>query len=278
MNFRLVLYRSAAISAPWALADQLYILTRGGHPTLQGFTSQFLGTLFLTLVFGPLAQRLPWPFKQRAAVLWATMFTVQSFSTHLELYFFATLPLQQIVLSGLAGLFRTMVMASIVTWLFPAPFENASVKADLRVLLQSRRPVSWVWRLSLAEIVYVVTYFVFGAIAFQYTRPYYTDPAFGLNLKLPENPLVFKIELIRSLIYILTALPLIAGLRLEKFSMAILLGLVLWVGGGLAPLAAYYNWPVALRFYHTVESLFQNFTTGFILVYLLGKPRSQPRI
>ena len=59
--------------------------------------------------------------------------------------------------------------------------------------------------------------------------------------------------------------------------MAILIGLVLWVGGGLAPLVAYYHWPVPLRFYHTVEILTQNFTTGFILVYLLGR-RGQPRL
>jgi hypothetical protein len=271
-----VLYRGAAVAVSWALAEQLYAFARGEQPMLLGFSSQFLGTLFLTLVFGPLAQRLPWPFQQRAAFLWATIFTIQSFSTHLELYFFSNLPLQRIVISCVTGLFRTLILAGIITWLFPSPVENAAANTDLRALFRSRRPFSWVWRLALADIVYVFTYFVFGAIAFQYTRPYYTDPAYGLNLKLPENALVFKIELIRSLIYILTVLPLIAGLRLGKFSMAILIGLVLWVGGGLAPLVGYYHWPVALRFYHTLEILSQNFTTGFILVYLLGKP-VQPR-
>ena len=105
-------------------------------------------------------------------------------------------------------------MAWIVARLFPPPIENADVASDLRALFQSRRAISWIWRFSLADIFYVFVYFVFGAIAFRFTGPYYLDPAYGLNLKLPENPLLFKLQLLRSLIYILTTLPLIAGLRL----------------------------------------------------------------
>ncbi|MBI2679826.1 MAG: hypothetical protein HYX25_02325 [Candidatus Solibacter usitatus] len=266
-----MLLRSAAIAVAWALADQLYAFAGGEHPTLQGFASKFLGTLFLVLVFGPAAQRLPWPFQQRAAVLWATIFTVQTFSTHLEAYYFIDWPLRRIVTSGVAGFFQALIMAWIVARLFPPRVEDATVQSDLRALFQSRHLISWIWRFALADIFYVFTYFVFGAIAFRFTGPYYLDPAYGLNLKLPENPLLFKLQLLRSLIYILTMLPLIAGLRLKKFYMAILIGLVLWVGGGLAPLVAYYHWPVPLRFYHSVEILSQNFTTGFILVYLLGR-------
>lgn len=111
------------------------------------------------------------------------------------------------------------------------------------------------------------------ALAFHFTRPYYTDPAYGLNLRLPNPGLVLKLEVVRGFMYVLTAYLLIAGVRRKRRQLALLVGLVLFVLGGLSPLVSAWHWPMALRFYHAVEIFLQNFVTGFLLVYLLSAPK-----
>jgi hypothetical protein len=212
---------------------------------------------------------LPWPLRQRIAALALAVFAISKINTVLELFFFSTHSIQLLVGHLLVGMFSVLLMCFLVCYSFPPPFVASTVKADLAAMFSRRRALSWVLRLFLAILTYVITYFVFGAIAFKYTYPYYTDPAYGLNLKLPEPGVVLKLQFFRSFIYLAVCLPLIAGLPLRKLQIAIYIGLLLFVSGGLTPLLSTHEWPMALRFYHTVEILFQNFTTGALFAYLL---------
>ena len=84
--------------------------------------------------------------------------------------------------------------------------------------------------------------------------------------------LVFLVPLqvVRGFIFVLVVFLVVSGLRLAKAKQALLIGMGLFILGGLTPLVAAEVWPVALRFYHTVEIFFQNFTAGAVLAYLLG--------
>jgi hypothetical protein len=267
------LFRGLLVAFAIAVGEGVSEMVAKGNISGAGLVTTFLGAVALTWVFAWLSTSLRWPFSQRFIALAVAIFVIAKLNTGLELFFFSTQSTAKLVTYELIGLAKSVLYAWLIAYFFHPSDEDASIKSDLQRLFVSRGIVSWILRLSVADIVYVLTYFVFGAVAFKFTRPYYTDPSYGLNLKLPAVGLVFKLQFLRSLIYIIVTLPLIAGLRLRKPTMAVLIGLVLFVAGGLTPLLANQEWPAALRFYHGVEILSQNFTTGFLFVYLLAASR-----
>lgn len=271
INLRRWVYRSLGIAVVVALGEQLLAFATGDMSTLGSFVNRFLGALSLTLVLAVISYKLPWSLIERCLAITSALFAIAQINIGLELLFFSSFPPRQIFLYWAVGLLKGLAFALVVSLLFPPPRQTATVWADLVGLFSSRSLPAWLLRLSLAELSYVITYFVFGAIAFHYTRPYYTDPAYGLNLKLPEVGVVLKLQFLRSFIYLMAALPLIAGLRLRKLQQGILIGLLLFVAGGLAPLVSNQGWPAALRYYHTLEILSQNFVSGFLFALLLHR-------
>ena len=270
-SFKQVLLRSIVLAIVYLLVHQGYHVAQGSVLTLDGIVGVFLGGLFLALVLGTVAGHLVWSMGRRVVALWAVLLLVANFSLMLELCFFSTFPLSTILKNTWVGSTESLVLALAIGLLFPPVYEEVTVGDSVRRLLSQRSWVSWVGRSGAGAVLYVVTYFVFGAIAFHFTRPYYTDPAYGLNLRLPSSGLlILKLEVVRGFIFVLAAYLLIGGVRLKRRQLAVLVGLVFFVVGGLSPLVSVQNWPIALRFYHTVEIFFQNFVTGFLLVYLLG--------
>jgi hypothetical protein len=266
------IYRSLALALVVPLCEQSLAFATGDVASWGSFLNRFLGSFPLTLVLALLSYKLPWSLIERCAAITAALFAVAQINIGLELLFFSSFPPRQIFLDWGVGFLKSLILALVVSLLFPPPRQAATIWVDFLGLFSSRRLSAWLVRLPLAELSYVVTYFVFGAIAFHYTRPYYTEPSYGLNLKLPDPGVVLKLQFLRSFIYLATALPLISGLRLRKLQKGILIGLLLFVAGGLAPLVSYPHWPALLRYYHTLEILSQNFTSGFLFVLLLDRP------
>ena len=122
---------------------------------------------------------------------------------------------------------------------------------------------------------YVLYYLVFGAITYQFfTKDHY-----------PEGPqtvarlgvwLFWGIQLARGVLMTLAVLPVILTLRMRRWHAAVVVGLLIWILGGLALLVV----PNELmggrqRLIHTVEIFTQNFPLGVTAVLLL-RPRSKP--
>jgi len=273
-NGRQVVLRSVALAIAYLVVRQGYQLMRGDTLTLDGIVGAFLGGLFLSLVLGTTAGHLFWSMRRRVAVLWAVLMLVATFSPLLELHFFSTIPLSTILQGVSVRSAGDLALALALAFLFPPLREDITFRGSFGNLLSQRSWFSWVGRSGVGTVLYVVAYFVFGTLAFHFTRPYYTDPAYGLNLHVPSSGLlVLELEVVRGFMYVLTAYLLIAGVRLKRRQLAMLVGLVLFVLGGLSPLVSAWHWPMALRFYHTVEIFLQNFVTGFLLVYLLSAPK-----
>lgn len=119
---------------------------------------------------------------------------------------------------------------------------------------------------------YVVYYLIFGAITFQFfTKGFYPHAqeqvaAMGLWF--------WGYQLARGLIMTLAVLPIIYTLRLPRWQAALVVGLVVWIVGGAAPLLV----PNALmiapqRYMHIVEIMTQNVSLGITAVLLL-RPRT----
>ncbi|PYT63329.1 MAG: hypothetical protein DMG35_04465, partial [Acidobacteria bacterium] len=74
----------------------------------------------------------------------------------------------------------------------------------------------------------------------------------------------------------LAVVPVIRTLRMKRWHSAVVVGLIIWIAGGLAPLVV--PNPImgaTQRFIHIVEIFTQNFSLGFTAVLLL-RPRPKP--
>jgi len=125
---------------------------------------------------------------------------------------------------------------------------------------------------AVSGLTYVLYYLVFGGITYQFfTKSYYPD---GPQLVARLGLWFWGIELARGILMTLAVVPVIHTLRMKRWHTAIVVGLLIWILGGLAPLVA----PNELmgptqRLIHTVEIFTQNFPLGVTAVLLL-RPRS----
>jgi len=122
----------------------------------------------------------------------------------------------------------------------------------------------------LSAIAYVGYYMVFGAITFQlFTKKYYPHAAEQFAAL---GNWFWVYQLGRGLLMVLAVLPIIYTLRLTRRKAALLVGILVWVVGGLAPLVVPNTTMVtAQRYEHIVEIFTQNFSLGVTAVCLLRR-------
>jgi len=226
----------------------------------------------LALVMLPVALYGPWRGRTLFALIWWTVFYVGTLSTQIESYVFTELPLSTLRTAVLEDFVSALVLAGLMVSLLG---KGAPLKESPKVPQTRWLSFSWAWRLLLCAVVYLFLYLVVGGITYEmFTKPFYQDPS--LPLKSGENIDLFStlmpLQLVRGGLLAVAVFPLVRGLQVRRRTRAIILGLILWIVGGLAPLLlpnAYL--PSTLRLYHAVEIFFQNFPFGVAIVRLLGK-------
>jgi len=143
---------------------------------------------------------------------------------------------------------------------------------DSAYSVKLRAPLSLIAMVLVAGLVYVACYLVFGGITYQFfTKQYYPDAE---KLVAPLGIWFWVIQFSRGILMALAVLPVIGTLRMSRLNSAIVVGLIVWVAGGLALLIPP-NPMMGLtqRFIHTIEILTQNFPLGFAAV-LLMRPKA----
>ena len=245
-----------------------------GSGGVVGGVSAFMAFYLLTCVLGVISASVRWRLGARTATLFVLIFGVMTLGTGIELQIFSTTEAETISLYFVNGLWQQAIYAFVIAWHFRPDQEEAFEGAFRRHWMQ-RTPVQWFLRIALAMFLYILLYFVVGAVAYQFTGPYYNDLSNGLELTIPGLDLILQVQVLRSFLYVLSLSSVIAGFAGSKKRLAFLAGTVLFMLGGFTPLLAQQEWPAALRFYHTVEILLQNFPAGWIMVYLL-KPSGIP--
>jgi len=138
------------------------------------------------------------------------------------------------------------------------------------VTVQARAVTSVAPMVLLSALSYVLYYFIFGAITFQFfTRKYYphaTEQVAALG------GWFWGYQLARGLLMVLAVLPVIYTLRLPRWKAALVVGLLVWIVGGAAPLLVPNSGMVTLqRYEHIVEIFTQNFSLGVTATLLLRR-------
>lgn len=174
-----------------------------------------------------------------------------------------SLPLQ-LLPQGLVGL----LVAGVAVALLRRDGPDASVA-------EPERGVGW-WavRLAATTSVYVVAYFVTGAITYVLvTGPYYKLHAGGLTT--PALPVVLGLALLEGLLLTLGTIPLVRRLAGTRWARRLSAGLVLSILGGVVPLVQATNLPDVIRVASAIEILFQKLPLGVAIAAFLGPERDQ---
>lgn len=120
----------------------------------------------------------------------------------------------------------------------------------------------------LAAFSYLVYYEIFGAITYQFfTKGFYPHAAEQVA---SMGAWFFGYQIVRGLVMTLAALPVIYTLRLPRWQAALIVGLLVWVIGGAAPLLVPNEMMGATqRYIHIGEIFTQNFLLGVTATLLL---------
>jgi hypothetical protein len=139
----------------------------------------------------------------------------------------------------------------------------------------------WIWKLAAIAAVYIILYWGAGYfIAWQNPelRAFYGQPGEALPFfthtsnTLRHDPMLFPLQILRAMLWVLCALPVIRGSRVSPLWTALLVGLLFSVPQNLGQLLANPLMPVAsVRLSHMIETASSTFILGPLVVWLLHR-------
>jgi hypothetical protein len=126
-------------------------------------------------------------------------------------------------------------------------------------------------RTILAFAAWPLIYMIFGAMIAPIVLPYYEGGVIP-GLHIPPLPTILGVQLVRSLIFLASSLPLILFWKGSRRSLWLALGLAHAVAVGLFGMVAATALPAVLRVTHSAEITCDSFAYAGLLVLLFAAP------
>ncbi len=218
----------------------------------------------------PLALRLSGGFAFRWLALPLFAWVAYALNTYLEARIFSPVyatPFELIAGAG-ACLLATATLAALFR---PAP--PRSLAEDAPAFWRQFGPAGWAWRLVVAWLAFPLIYLIFGMIVAPVVTPYYQADA---NLTIPGFDVILPTLALRSGLYLLSILPLLAAWRGSRLGLAAALGLALFVLAGGGPLLVATWYAPALRVAHSIELLGDALVYSGLLALLVVRKSQAP--
>jgi hypothetical protein len=231
-----------------------------------GFAWWWLAGIVLAGAFFPVAVFGPAKTLAQFAVLASVLMVVSVFCTWTEALLFLPLPeMREHPLQSLFGPAFLYVTAAVVLALLARTLKLTRPQGEP---VEHRTIPFAVVMVFLCGIAYAIYYLIFGAITYQYfTKQYYPD---ATQLVANLGVWFWPLQIGRGLLMTLAVLPVIYTLRMKRWHAAIVVGLIVWVAGGLTPLIPPNPFMGApQRFIHVIEIFTQNFSIGVTAALLL---------
>jgi hypothetical protein len=241
-----------------------------------GAAAALLAVCFLiTIVLTHLVVRSRWAGWQLIATVFLVFYGVMSFMPQIEsVVFLTSLPSGMLPRLFLMGVFTAApfaVLAVLILGKRKAVAED--VASNARLIMPTNE---WAWKLALIAIAYVVLYFSFGYyVAWKNSavREYYggSDPGSFLaqmSTVLRNTPWLIPFQMLRAVLWVAIALPVIRMLKGRWQETALALGLLFAVTNAQLLLPNPYM-PEAVRMTHLIETASSNFIFGFLIGWLL---------
>lgn len=246
-----------------------YCLIGGLPVTIAALGAGHLGWFYLSGVvlaasfvpfacFGP--RSIPAQFLRIAPVL----LLVTVFCTWTEAFLFVPAIRQHAYRDLVSGIVMYLIVAAVLA----ALGRLLDLNRSFEIPLPRRGPLSVVLLLLACGVAYAFYYLVFGAITYQFfTRQYYPDAE---KLVAPLGLWFWALQIGRGVLMAAAVAPFIYALRMKRWHAALVVGLLVWIAGGAAPLLVPNAFMVtSQRLIHIVEIFTQNFSLGVTAVLLL---------
>ena len=235
------------------------------RPTWENGAVWLLSGILICLSLSPFILRSTWSRLNTILAVWAVLVFVRAIGLGIEGYLFTRTEAAAAVVGAAVGVLTGLLVA----WLLVAALWNPA-PAPASQSLQTRPIGSWIWRILLVGVAYVVLYLVTGsANALLYTRSFYeNNPAYALTL--PAVGAIFLALLIRGPLFGLGSFFIARTADLRGEHAWLWLGLLLFVVGGLSPYieTTFRNMPLGFNLATLMELFLQNFFTGVVAARL----------
>ncbi len=210
-----------------------------------------IGSFVLAIGVGPLARRIRAGDWVRCLMVAGLTYVCLGLNT----------PIEAAIFTNLGGM-QTMVVFSLLPCLFfggvTALLFKPSGKAEpfgrqVSHFFSGRSAQKWAWRFVAAICAFPVVYWTFGMMVAPWVIEYYKQGQFGLTL--PSTGVIILVQLLRSSLFFLAALPILIVWSGSRRQLTVLLGIAFFVLVGLfGMIQAYWLGPVLLVL-HTLEIL-----------------------
>lgn len=165
-----------------------------------------------------------------------------------------------------------LLCAGVTAWLFPGRHREMTFRQAWRTHFRQRSGRAWAWRLPVAAFSFVPIYYGFGLLVVPFVGDVYQQGAFGLAV--PSLGTLLVVLLVRSVLFCIACLPVVATWQGTRRDLWLSLGVALFVMVGLLYMLAG-NWlPLSIRAVHSLEILADSLVHAAALSWLLGSGKA----
>ena len=269
-----ILMRSLAVGFAYALASALVAGILGPlsrlAPTIDNLLVWLISGTLVALALAPFILHSSWSRQNTTLAAWAVLALVRSLGLGIEGSLFKPTQAMSAIIGAVFGLLAGLLVAWLAVRLFMPANPSPGAAASHRSLW------GWIWRVLVVGLAYFAFYFIFGAAnALLYTKSFYENNLqYGLTL--PPTNIIFIAQLLRGPLFGLGSLFIVLSAAAPRRQLAIWLGLLLFIVGGLAPYleVTFRTMPLGFNLATLAEIFLQNFLTGIVAANLFQLKQS----
>jgi hypothetical protein len=250
-----------------------------------GLVSETTGLLVIALadvlVIAALILTSRWGGWKLAVSLALAYYGAVTFLTQMETWYFLssrTVGPQLLPRLFLMGIPTAFLFIPLAVWILGKGRTTADTSPNPALVMPVRQ---WIWKLAAIAVLYLVLYWGAGYfIAWQNPelRAFYGKPGEALPFlthtanTLRHDPMLFPLQILRALLWVLCALPVIRGSRVNPWWTALLVGLFFSVPQNIGLIISNPLLPIAsVRLSHMIETASSTFIFGAIVVWLFHR-------
>mgnify|MGYP000250598868 CR=1 FL=1 len=227
-----------------------------------------LGSMLLAVFLAQISSHLHVRWLARWAILGLFTWIFLAVGMVLESFFFMTTgavsSLENSLFTMLNFLLPSLFLSGMATSLFrPAP-GAATAPTFIPTNLKD-----WSWRIPIALLAYPLIYITFGLLVQPFISDFYTAGQYELTI--PTWGQMIPLQLARSLLFLLTSLPVISFWGGSRRALWLSLGLTIFACTGFMAVITAYWFPWKLRLFHGLELLADALFYAGVLTWLFTK-------
>ena len=223
-----------------------------------------IGSFVLTIGVGPLARTIRAKYLVRCLILAGLTYVCLGLNTPIETAIFTNIGGMQTMI--VFSILPCLMFACVTALLFKPAGKSESFSLHVSRFFSGRSAGKWAWRFVAAVCAFPVIYWTFGMMVAPWVLEYYKQGQFGLTL--PGTGVIILVQLLRSSLFFLAALPILIVWSDSRRQLTVLLGFAFFVLVGLFGMIQAYWLAPTLQVLHNIEIFTDSVVYAGILAVL----------